>query len=209
MPPCSVGRLCVGVKLVSLRLRSACCRDRGTHCSPQMSGRLQPVEYILKLCLMRKAASVKAAGPLCPQSSGPVCHLQLFGCSPSWWSSSGRLHVLQGIATQRCTLRMLQGSEAQLRRAEAKLDAALHVALGDDPDDFDLADDFDAADSEDEGGPALRQGNWSGQGAAASGEDDPASFSRIDLSQPEAQIRAAFPQFPVRPLSPLACLLYH
>ena len=103
---------------------------------------------------------------------------------------------------------MLQGSEAQLARAEAKLDAALNAALGDDPDDFDLADDFDAADSEDEGVPTLRQGTRSGQGAAAAGDDDPASFSRIDLSQPEAQIRAAFPRYPVRPLSPLACLLY-
>ena len=104
---------------------------------------------------------------------------------------------------------MLQGSEAQLRRAEAKLDAALNAALGDDPDDLYLADDFDAADSGDEGVPALRQGSRSRQGEAAAGKEDPASFSRIDLSQPEAQIRAASPQFPVRPLSPLACLLYH
>ena len=105
---------------------------------------------------------------------------------------------------------MLQGSEAQLRQAEAKLDAALNAALGDDfdPDDFDSADDFNAADSEDEGMPAQRQGYSCGQGAAAAGEGDPASFSRIDLSQPEAQIRAAFPLFPVRPLSPPACLLY-
>ena len=103
---------------------------------------------------------------------------------------------------------MLQGSKAQLRRAEAKLVAALNAALGGDLDDFDIADDYDAADSEDEGVPALWQGSRSGQGAAAAGEDDPASFSRIDLSQPEAQIRAAFPLFPVRPLSPSACLLY-
>ena len=103
---------------------------------------------------------------------------------------------------------MLQESEAQLRRAEAKLDAALNAALGDDPGDVDLADDFDAADSEAEGVPALRQGTRSGQGATAAGEDDPASFSWIDLSKPEAQIRAAFPLFPVRPLSPPACLLY-
>ncbi len=105
---------------------------------------------------------------------------------------------------------MLQGSEAQLRQAEAKLDAALNAALGDDfdPDDFDSADDLNAADSEDEGVPAQRQGYSSGHGAAAAGEGDPASFSRINLSQPEAQIRAAFPLFPVRPLSPPACLLY-
>ena len=107
---------------------------------------------------------------------------------------------------RQCRLCMLQGSEAQLRQAEAKLDAALHAALGDDSEEFDLADDFDAADSEDEGVPALRHKNSSGQGA---GEDDPASFSRLDLSQPEAQIRAAFPLFPVRPLKYPACLLCH
>ena len=55
---------------------------------------------------------------------------------------------------------MLQESEAQLRQAEAKLDVAHNAALDDDPDD--LAGDFCATDSEDEGVPALRQGNRSG-----------------------------------------------
>ena len=79
-------------------------------------------------------------------------------------------------------LGMLQGSEAQLRQAEAKLEAALHAALGDDSNDYDEADDTDAADSKDEGVCTLRQGNSSGQGAAAAGEVDPSAGL---TSQPE------------------------
>ena len=167
----------------------------------------------LKIRLMSKAALSRPALPRCPQSLRPVCHLQL---AVQLWAGVRLMQAAhagctccRGERLRQCRLCMLQGSEAQLRRAEAKLDAALNAALGDDPDDFDLADDYDAADSENEMVPALRQGNSNGQGAAAACEDDPASFSRIDLSQPEAWIRAAFPLFPVRPLSPPACLLYH
>lgn len=71
----------------------------------------------------------------------------------------------------------MQGAHARLAAAEAQLERALEDSLMDDADDFD--DDVE-------------------EEPAADGEDSyPDSFSRVDLSLPDAEIRRRFPAFPV------------
>ena len=89
------------------------------------------------------------------------------------------------------------------------MDSLLDSALGaDDDSDAVLLDDFGAADSDsNEAGQLPRQQKSNSEQRTAGPEEDPASFSRIDLCQSDAQNRAAFPLFPVSGAVPLGLLL--
>ena len=99
MPPCSVGHFALGCQACHLGLRNACCRDRGAHSNPPISGRLQPVWGIEVLS--------DEKGCLCQWQLGHCAHSHWILCATCsgvavacLWSSSGRLHMRQGRATQ-------------------------------------------------------------------------------------------------------------
>jgi len=85
-----------------------------------------------------------------------------------------------------------KGAAKQLKAAqeqlEGVLDAELEDALGMGPDDFDdMEEDLDEGEEEEEEGPGIRVANE---------ENDPPSFSRVNMSLPPASLRKQFPKFP-------------
>ncbi|KAI3427056.1 hypothetical protein D9Q98_006996 [Chlorella vulgaris] len=83
----------------------------------------------------------------------------------------------------------LPGASKRLRAAEQRLDAVLEAALEGDGDDFAGFDDFDALEAQ-----PVDQASPPPLHAAAAG--DPESFSRVDLSLPDSELRRRFPRFP-------------
>ena len=134
-----------------------------------------------------RAETELAAAEEAVRCSAPVsCHATLFSACVA------KRRTVRTTAVLSVGHRLLQGADKRLRAAERRLDAVLEAALGGD-DGFAGVDDFDLLEQEQEG-----QGAAATAAAASAAAGDPDSFSRVDLSLPESQLRAAFPDFPVR-----------